>query len=73
MFESFRSTGDSSVLFLDRSLTITAPRGRVGMLTPNKWIHATCAEGLRGLLRDRARISLPVDFGHSRNLFPEDS
>ena len=70
MFESFRSTVDSSVLFLERSLTITAPRGRVGMLTPNKWFRATYAEGLRELLRDRARISLLVDFGHSRNLFP---
>ena len=59
-----------SVLFLERSLTITAPRGRVGMLTPNKWFRATYAEGLRELLRDRARISLLVDFGHSRNLFP---
>jgi hypothetical protein len=32
MFESFRSTVDSSVLFLERSLTITALGGRVGML-----------------------------------------
>jgi hypothetical protein len=70
MFESFRSTVDSSVLFLERSLTITAPRGRVGMLTPNKWFRASYAEGLRELLRDRAQISLLVDFGHSRNLFP---
>ena len=70
MFASFRSTVDSSVLFLERSLTITAPRGRVGMLTPNKWFRATYAEGLRELLRNRARISLLVDFGHSRNLFP---
>jgi hypothetical protein len=40
------------------------------MLTPNKWFRATYAEGLRKLLRDYARISLLVDFGHSRNLFP---
>ena len=70
MFESFRSTVDSSVLFLERSLMITAARGRVGMLTPNKWFRASYGEGLRELLRDRARISLLVDFGHSRNLFP---
>ena len=70
MFESFRSTVDSSVLFLERSLTIAAVRGRVGMLTPNKWFRATYAGGLRDLLRARSRIILLVDFGHSRNLFP---
>ncbi|MCL4486959.1 MAG: N-6 DNA methylase [Chloroflexi bacterium] len=69
-FESFRSTADSSVLFLERSLTVAAARGRVGMLTPNKWFRATYAEGLRELLRDRSRLFLLVDFGHSRNLFP---
>jgi hypothetical protein len=71
MFESFRSTVDSSVLFLERSLTITAPRGRVGILTPNKWFRVAYADGLRTLLRERARMFLLVDFGHSRNLFPD--
>ena len=70
MFECFRRTVDSSVSFLERALTIIAAQGRVGMLTPNKWFRAAYAEGLRALLRDRARISLLVDFGHSRNLFP---
>ena len=71
MFESFRSTVDSSVLFLERSLTITAPRGRVGILTPNKWFRVAYADGLRAFLRERARMFLLVDFGHSRNLFPD--
>jgi len=41
------------------------------MLTPNKWFRASYAESLRNFLRERCRIALLIDFGHSRNLFPD--
>lgn len=71
VFESFASTADSSVYFLERATQTTRPGGRVAMLTPNKWFRANYAEPLRKLLRERCRFHLLIDFGHSRNLFPD--
>jgi very-short-patch-repair endonuclease len=71
VFESFKSTADSSVFFLDRSLHITRQNCRVGMLTPNKWFRADYAEELRRILREQAKINVLIDFGHSKTLFPD--
>ncbi|MGA2264797.1 MAG: Eco57I restriction-modification methylase domain-containing protein, partial [Acidobacteriota bacterium] len=68
-FETFCSTVDSSVLFLERAVQITLTGGRIGLLTPNKWFRAAYGEKLRAFLREHARIHLLVDFGHSRDLF----
>ena len=68
-FDSFSSTADSSVFFLERALDAARPHGRVAMLTPNKWFRANYAERLRKILRERSRLLLLVDFGHSRTLF----
>jgi hypothetical protein len=70
-FRSFASTADSSVYFLERSLQTTRLSGRVALLTPNKWFRASYAERLRNFLRQRCRVALLIDFGHSRNLFPD--
>jgi len=70
-FETYRSTADLSVFFMERAVNVTAPGGRVAMLTPNKWFRASYGEALRDLLRRRAHMQLIVDFGHSRTLFPE--
>jgi type I restriction-modification system DNA methylase subunit len=70
VFNSFASTADSSVYFLERATETTRPGGRVAMLTPNKWFRAAYAEQLRRILRERCRFHLLVDFGHSRTLFP---
>jgi Eco57I restriction-modification methylase/N-6 DNA Methylase len=70
-FAAFASTADSSVYFLERSVQITRPRGRIALLTPNKWLRAAYGENLREVLRKRCRLHLLVDFGHSRNLFPD--
>jgi hypothetical protein len=70
-FRSFSSTADSSVYFLELASLICRPLGRVAMLTPNKWFKAGYAEGLRRILRDRCRVNLLIDFGHSRDLFPD--
>ena len=41
------------------------------MLTPNKWFRANYAENLRQIVRDRSKLHLLIDFGHSRRLFPD--
>ena len=71
LFKSFTSTADSSAYFLELSVQICRPLGRVAMLTPNKWFRASYAENLRKVLRQRCRMDLLIDFGHSRNLFPD--
>ena len=71
VFKSFVSTADSSVYFLERSSSITRAGGRVAMLTPNKWFRASYAANLRKVLREKCRFHLLIDFGHSRNLFPD--
>ena len=69
-FKSFASTADSSVYFLELNVQTCRPHGRVALLTPNKWFRASYADNLRQFLRERCRINLLIDFGHSRNLFP---
>jgi hypothetical protein len=71
VFQSFASTADSSVYFLERATQTARAGGRVAVLTPNKWFRANYAEPLRRVLRQRCRFHLLVDFGHSRNLFPD--
>lgn len=71
VFETNKSTADSSVLFLERACQITRPGGVFGMLTPNKWFRADYADGLRPFLRKRTQVRLIVDFGHTRNLFAD--
>jgi type I restriction-modification system DNA methylase subunit len=70
-FRAFSSTADSSVYFLELAMLVSRPLGRVAMLTPNKWFRASYAENLRRILRDRCRMNLLIDFGHSRDLFPD--
>lgn len=71
VLDSFTSTADSSVYFLERSRSITRLGGRIAVLTPNKWFRASYAEKLRKILREMCRLHLLIDFGHSRNLFPD--
>jgi hypothetical protein len=70
-FQSFCSTVDSSVLFLERAVQIGRQGCLVGLLTPNKWFRAAYGEQLRVFLRENTRVDLLVDFGHSHDLFPE--
>lgn len=71
LYSSYTSTADSSVYFLERGVQISRPSGFVAMLTPNKWFRAAYAEELRSFVRQRCRVVLVVDFGHSRTLFPD--
>ncbi len=70
-FRTFCSTVDSSVLFLERAVQICRLRGMIGLLTPNKWFRAAYGTQLREFLRERTRVHLLIDFGHSHDLFPE--
>jgi len=70
-FQTFSSSADSSVLFIERSVQISSVGRYVGILTPNKWFRAGYAEKLRVFLREHTRVHLLIDFGHSHNLFPE--
>jgi hypothetical protein len=70
-FDTFSSTADSSVYFLELGVQTCRPHGRVAMLTPNKWFLANYADDLRELIRNRCRVDLVIDFGHSRTLFPD--
>ena len=71
VFPSYKSTADLSVFFLDRAVQVTRQGGLIGLLTPNKWFRAEYAQPLRSRLRNAVRVHLLVDFGHSRNLFPD--
>jgi type I restriction-modification system DNA methylase subunit len=70
-YSAYASTADSSVYFLERGINICRHSGFVAMLTPNKWFRAAYAEKLRSFVRQRCRVALVVDFGHSRTLFPD--
>jgi type I restriction-modification system DNA methylase subunit len=70
-YSSYRSTADLSVFFLELCVRILRPSRRAAMLTPNKWFRAAYGDSLRQFLRAAARTHLVVDFGHSKNLFPD--
>ena len=69
-YESYKSTADLSVFFLEVATCVTRLGGGTGLLTPNKWLRADYGQPLRRLLRERAAVKLLVDFGHSKTLFP---
>lgn len=70
IYSSFSSSADLSVFFVNLSVIIVRIAGRIGLLTPNKWLRAEYGRSLRSFLRRFARLHLVVDFGHSRTLFP---
>jgi hypothetical protein len=71
LFSSYSGTADLSVFFVSLALRLLKPGGRAGLLTPNKWLQASYGSGLRDEVLRVARPVLLVDFGHSRNLFPD--
>ena len=71
IYSSYQSTADLSVFFLELSVRILCFSGRVAILTPNKWFRAAYGEKLRSFLRGVTRVHLVIDFGHSKDLFPD--
>lgn len=54
---------DLYYLFLEQTLRLLSPRGRFGMIVPNKLFHTGAAKALRNLLLTDARLELIQDFG----------
>ncbi|MCP3962315.1 MAG: N-6 DNA methylase [bacterium] len=68
-YESYSSTADSSVYFLELGIQLLGTSGGLAMLTPNKWLRANYGAKLRDLLKQETEIRLVVDFGHAKHLF----
>jgi hypothetical protein len=54
---------DLYYLFLEQSLRLLAPGGRLGMIVPNKFFHTRAAAALRTLLATQVDLSIIKDFG----------
>ncbi|HVV85770.1 MAG TPA: N-6 DNA methylase [Kofleriaceae bacterium] len=50
-------------VFLERALGWVRPGGRVGLVTPSRWLTAAWARGLRGALAATGAVRTLVDFG----------
>lgn len=70
VWPSYSGTADLSVFFVSLCLNIARSHGYIALLTPNKWFQASYGMPLREEILRKARVSLLVDFGHSRTLFP---
>ena len=62
-YASYTGKADLYYLFLEKSLRILAPRGRVGMVVPSKMFTTRAARGLRELLLAGSWPEEVVDFG----------
>ena len=65
-YESCTGKADLYYLFLEKSLRIIKPGGRIGMIVPSKFFHTRAARALRGLLVEGGWVQDIVDFGTSR-------
>jgi hypothetical protein len=70
-YASYKASADLSVFFLELGINVCRHRGRVALLTPNKWIRSSYGEALRETIAARSCVVLIVDFGHSKTLFPD--
>lgn len=59
---SYDGKADLYYLFLERSLQIASPDGRVGLVVPNKMFTTKAASALRKLLTDSNSVEQIVDF-----------
>lgn len=57
---------DAYVVFLERSLELLNPRGRLGFIVPNKFTKLEMAAGLRQLLSERGLAEEILDFGDAQ-------
>jgi hypothetical protein len=57
---------DLYYLFLEKSLSLAKPTGRIGMIVPNKLFHTRAAKALRRTLTDTNALREIVDFGLSK-------
>jgi hypothetical protein len=57
---------DTYVVFLERSLSLLAPEGRLGFIVPNLLLKLDYARRLREIFADRRLVEEIVDFGHAQ-------
>ncbi len=69
-FQTYDSTNDLYVYFLEIEIGNLRAQGRMGMIVANKWMRACYGESLRGYLRRAAQPLEVIDFGHSP-IFPD--
>jgi hypothetical protein len=60
---------DLYAAFVEQALTWVRPGGRVGLVVPSRWMTASFAGRLRGLLAGAGAVRAVVDFG-SEQVFP---
>lgn len=71
-FESYDGVADLYVYFLELAHRLARPDGRYCFITPNKWLTAAYARGLRGFLARRGGVTGVVDLVDTR-VFEEDA
>ncbi len=62
-YKTYVGTADLLVYFYERALRLLKPEGALAFITSNKWYVLDYGKGLRGWLRDNARILKLMDFG----------
>ncbi len=62
-YQTFKQTGDVYMLFIERGLQILKPKGKLCMITSNKWMRAAYGDTFRNYLLKNAKPELLLDFG----------
>jgi hypothetical protein len=57
---------DTYVPFIERSMSLLRPDGRLGFIVPNKFLKLDYAERLRGLFADERAVDEIIDFGDAQ-------
>ena len=70
-FQAYDGVADLYVYFYELALKILKPGGRLGFIVTNKWMKAGYGAPLRRLYAEKAWVDLVVDFGHSKEIFPD--
>lgn len=65
-YEVARGSFDAYIVFLERSIELLAPGGRLGFIVPNKLTKLDNAGSLRELLASRRLVEEFVDFGDTQ-------
>lgn len=71
LFHAFDGTADLYVYFYEQGLRLLRPGGRLSYVVTNKWLKASYAEGLRGMLARESWVEAVMDFGHAKGFFPD--
>jgi hypothetical protein len=59
-YQAYHGVADLYVYFIEKSLSLLAPKGRYGMIVSNKWMRANYGGSLRKLLASSLKpASLP--------------